>query len=191
VSGDRLPVHINREELHGLEVPAAFEATGSFDIALRNHGEALHVHLHLDDSLSQVAAIDASNHYIEAETERPVRVTVHGDARPIHGKLKVVSAYGAQTRYVDVELEEGEAEKDPVEVDESLSKPQADPAPEPDGPLDIVADSPELVVLALAAFTLVAIGAIAVTFDGIVVVFGALAALVTVLGVMYVLFADE
>lgn len=124
---DELPVHISREELHTLEVPASFEAMGSFDVRLVNHGESLHVHVHLDDPLSEVAAIDAGNHYVEGETERRVRVTVDESRlgeEPLLGKLKVASAYGAQTRWIDVELSEPDPEAESVRVDESLAQPQ-------------------------------------------------------------------
>jgi hypothetical protein len=102
---DTLPVRLNRESLHSLDVPNGIETDGSFDVLLANHGEAVHVHLHLDDSLSRMATIDANNHYVQAESERPVRVTVDHPAEG-HGKLKVVTGYGATTRYVDVDLTE-------------------------------------------------------------------------------------
>ena len=76
---DELPVHISREELHTLEVPGSFQATGPFDVRLINHGESLHIHLHLDDPLSNVAAIDAGNHYVERDSQRYVHVDVDTD----------------------------------------------------------------------------------------------------------------
>ena len=120
---DTLPVHVNRSSLHSLEVPERFETDGSFDVRLINHGEPLHVHLHLDDALSDLASIEASNHHVGRESQRVVRVRVH---RPgsVFGKLKIVSSYGAETRYVDVDLEEPTETDEPVQVDESLSKPQ-------------------------------------------------------------------
>ena len=120
---DTLPVHLNRESLHSLEVPAAIETDGSFDVLLRNHGEAVHVHLHLDDALSELASLDANNHYVQADSERPVRVTVHREG-DLHGKLKVVTSYGATTRYVDVDLVEPDETERTVQVDESLGKPR-------------------------------------------------------------------
>jgi hypothetical protein len=116
-------VHVNRSSLHSLEVPERFEADGSFDVRLINHGEPLHVHLHLDDALSDLASIEAPNHHVDRESERAIRVRVH---RPgsVFGKLKIVTSYGAETRYIDVELEEPTEPDEPVQVDESLSKPQ-------------------------------------------------------------------
>ena len=45
---DTLAVHVNRGGLHELEVPDVFETTGTFDLRLINHGQSVHVHLHLD-----------------------------------------------------------------------------------------------------------------------------------------------
>jgi len=72
---DALVVHVNRDELHGLAVPDSFEAGESFDVVLVNHGESTHVHLHLDDALSEQAALEAPNHHVEGGSERRVRVT--------------------------------------------------------------------------------------------------------------------
>jgi len=120
---DTLPVHVNRTSLHSLEVPEHFETDDSFDVRLVNHGEPIHVHLHLDDTLSDVASIDAPNHHVDRESERRVGVTVTGSGS-VFGKLKVVTSYGAETRYVDVDLSEPVPTDESVQVDESLSKPQ-------------------------------------------------------------------
>jgi len=187
VSDDTLPVHINRESLHSLEVPDAFEAEGAFDIALRNHGTALHVHLHLDDALSEVATVDAANHYIDGESERAVRVAVDGDV-PARGRLKVVSAYGAETRYVDLSITEPEEEDEPVEVDESLAEPATlDPEPQQSAPLAPVAENPEIVAFALGVLALVVALAAALLIQNVVVLVGALVVLAAVLVAMYLL----
>lgn len=120
---DTLPVYVNRESLHSLEVPDRFETDDSFEILLINHGEPIHVHLHLDDALSELASLEAPNHHVDRESERAVRATVHSDGSTF-GKLKIVTSYGATTRYVDVDLQEPTASDEPVQVDESLSQPQ-------------------------------------------------------------------
>ena len=120
---DTLPVHVNRESLHSLEVPDRFETDGSFEVLLINHGEPIHVHLHLDDALSGLAALDAPNHHVDRESERAVRVTVHSRGSTF-GRLKIATSYGATTRYVDVDLDEPTETDEPVQVDESLSRPQ-------------------------------------------------------------------
>lgn len=166
---DTLPVHLSREELHSLEVPPSFETTGSFDVRLVNHGESLHVHLHLDDPLSEVARLDAGNHYVEGDSERYVRVDVDtarldGDHL---GKLKIASAYGAETRWIDITLSELDPDANTVEVDESLATPQprAD-----DGPTI----PPLLQVVAVGGVALLVFAVAATIFEGTMVYLGAL-----------------
>lgn len=118
---DRLVANINRTGIHSLEVPDTFETEGSFVVDLRNGGEATHVHLHLDDGLSEVARLDAGNHYVAGDSNREVRVHVSPGGEPVRGRLKVVTAYGAETRYVDVSVEP--ERKGSVEVDPELSRP--------------------------------------------------------------------
>ncbi|MEF8841769.1 MAG: hypothetical protein V5A62_09120 [Haloarculaceae archaeon] len=118
---DRLVAHINRTGIHSLEVPDSFDTEGSFAVDLRNEGESTHVHLHLDDALSEVARLDAGNHYVAGDSNREVRVRVSPGGEPVRGKLKVVTAYGAETRYVDVSV--GPERTGSVEVDPELSKP--------------------------------------------------------------------
>jgi len=119
---DRLVAHINRTGIHSLEVPDSFETGGPFVVDLRNGGEATHVHLHLDDGLSEVARLDAGNHYVAGDSNREVRVHVSPSGEPVRGKLKVVTAYGAETRYVDVSVEP--ERKGSVDVDPELSRPR-------------------------------------------------------------------
>jgi hypothetical protein len=167
-----LPVHISREQLHSLEVPATFEADGSFDIRLINHAESLHVHLHLDDPLSEIADLDAGNHYVEGETERRVRVEVDTDAlgeKPHFGKIKVATAYGAETRWIDVELTEPDETPNSIQIDESLSNPQ--PKEQSQGSL---LDAQQLPVLILGVVALLIALLSAVVFQETAITAGAL-----------------
>jgi hypothetical protein len=182
---DELAVHISRDELHALEVPAAFETDGSFRVRLINHARSLHVHLHLGDALSEVASIDAPNHHVESNSERVVRVDVvtdHLDGENLLGKLKIVSAYGAQTRWIDVRLSAPDPPDDAVEVGESLTTPPSRDEPER-RPGSVLGNTDTLVwglavlaavVAAVAAFllesTLVVLGAVAV-LAGVVAAF--------------------
>jgi hypothetical protein len=176
---DELPIHISREELHSVEAPDGFETDGSFDVRLVNHGNSLHVHLHLDDRLSEVARMEATNHYVEGDSERVVRVEVAGNrTEDVFGKLKIVSAYGAQTRWVDVEVLTPEDEGGAVQVDESLGKPNPDPDPETGG--FSLGDRPELLVGAFGLLAL-AIAGVSVAISGsLMVTLGALAVFVGV-----------
>jgi len=178
---DELPVHVSRQKLHSLDVPATFEAHDSFDVVLVNHGQPVHVHLHLDDDLSKVASLDASNHYVDGESRRAVRIHVDRDALPeesMLGKLKVASGYGATTRWIDVELSSPVANESEVEVDESLTKP---PARGADDTESTFFGGPELPVLGLGVLALAVAVVAAVVLDHTLVLLGALAVLAGVL----------
>ncbi|QGN06400.1 hypothetical protein Hrd1104_03210 [Halorhabdus sp. CBA1104] len=180
---DPLPVHVNREQLHDLGVPPSYETTGTFPIRLINHGEPSHVHLHLDDSLSDVARLEATNHYVDGNHERFVTVSVQ-DGVTQRGKLKIVSGYGATTRYVDIVLTEPEEANGSVTVDESLAHPQPT---EPESTDSVFEASPALPVIGLALVALVFALAVAVLLKQFVVAVGAVAVLIGVLVAGYVL----
>ncbi|WP_123533195.1 DUF7524 family protein [Halosimplex salinum] len=192
MSEDTLPVHVNRERLHAIEVPDAFETDGSFDIAMVNHGQSVHVHLHLDDDLSEIATIEASNHFVDGESQRAVHVRVNGSGEAT-GTLKIASAYGAETRYVTVRITEPEETQQTVEVDESLSEPQPRAPDSGSGgsPLASVADSPEFAVLVLGVVALVVAATVALLVDNVVVVAGAIAVLVGVLVAVYIVLTGD
>jgi hypothetical protein len=122
-----LGVDVNRTGLHTLEAPTTFEASGPFAIALTNHGEPTHVHVHLDDRLSEIARIEATNHYLEPDETRHVEVKARDPTEwpsdIVRGKLKIVTGHGRETHYTDVRFDRT-PEKEPVEVDPDLSKPQ-------------------------------------------------------------------
>ncbi|WP_336325875.1 DUF7524 family protein [Halovenus sp. HT40] len=185
---DPLPVHVSREELHSLEVPPSFETTGSFDVRLINHAEALHIHLHLDDALSEVATLDAGNHYVEGESERYVRVAVDTDridGDELLGKLKVASAYGSQTRWVDVTVSKPDPEANTVEVDESLATPQ----PKTDD--TDLSLSPAVPMLGLGALAVVLFAVAALLFDGTVLLVGGVVVVGGVLSALFFLIRDN
>ncbi|MFC6724322.1 hypothetical protein ACFQE1_08045, partial [Halobium palmae] len=110
---DPLSVALNRDRLHHVEVEERYVADGPFVVELTNHGEAMHVHLHLDDRLSRVAKLEANNHYVEEGATVAVQVGANPQSEPVSGKLKVVTGYGSETTYVDVTVEERTADKGP------------------------------------------------------------------------------
>lgn len=184
-----LPVHISRDSLHSLEVPASFEAEGSFDIRLINHGGSLHVHLHLDDSLAEVADLDAGNHYVEGDAERAVRVDVDPEAfteETQFGKLKVASAYGAQTRWIDITVAKPDPESQSVQVDESLATPQPKKEPEPS-----LLEDRRFPVLALGGVALVIALLTAVLFQEAIVTAGAVIVLAGVIAAVVFLSRED
>ncbi|QSG15401.1 DUF7524 family protein [Halapricum desulfuricans] len=189
---DTLPVHVNRDQLHGLEVPNEVEVSGSFDVVLQNHGESVHVHLHLDDDLSDIATLSANNHHVASDSTRRITVDVSGSG-PVRGKLKVATAYGATTRYVDVILTEPEPEPRDVAVDESLSKPQprSTPTRTRDRSVDAfdISIRPEIAVLVLGAVALAVAIAATLLFENTVVLLGSFVVLAGVLVAIYLLVA--
>lgn len=129
---DTLTVAVNRDGLHTLAVPTEFEVTGPFVIELHNHGEAAHVHLNLDDRLSAVARLKATNHYVEADEKRHIEVETRDPSswpETVRGKLKVVVGHGQETHYVDV-LFDRSAARTEVRVDPELAEPNTDRDPE-------------------------------------------------------------
>jgi len=183
-----LPVHLSRKELHSLEVPPSFEAEGAFDVRLINHGESVHVHLHLDDPLSEVAELDAGNHYVEGESERYVRIDVDPsklDGETHLGKLKIASAYGAQTRWVDVHVSAPDPEQETVQVDESLAKPQ--PREQQDGP---ALEDSTVPVLVLIVFAILVAGSAVAVFREPVIALGSVVVLGGVAGALFFLLRE-
>jgi hypothetical protein len=168
---DTLGVAVNKNGLHTLEVEDSFETDGPFVVELRNHGEATHVHLNLDDRLSEVARVGATNHYVEGGERRRVEIEVRErEEWPndlVRGKLKVVAAHGQETHYVEVTLDRT-VRRQPVEVDPELSRPADEGS----------SVSPELRAVPVAVLgvvaLLLAVGALTAA-DGIDFVLGAFA----------------
>lgn len=127
---ERLDVAVNRDGMHTLDVQENFETGGTFVVELRNYGEPAHVYLNLDDQLSELARIEATNHYVEADERRTVDVEVKDSTRwprdTIRGKLKVVVGHGQETRWVDVTFDRT-PDKEPVEVDPELTRMSSGP----------------------------------------------------------------
>jgi hypothetical protein len=120
-----LPVELNRGRLHAVEAPVEFSTEGSFVVDLSNHGEGVHVHLHLDDALSEAARIEEGNVFVDGDSATRVDVVVDGaPSSALTGQLTVSTGYGAESTTVDVTLEPFESTERTVAVDESLSKPQ-------------------------------------------------------------------
>lgn len=170
---ESLVITLNRDGPHSIEIAERpFEATDSFDIVLDNRGEALHVHLHLDDDLARSASIATGNHYVQQGAVRRVRVEVQESPRPVEGRLEVVTGYGSERTWIDIGLVDPEEVDEGVRVDESLSRPQPTVEREP------AIDRDTLPVVGVAALALlIAIGTL-VWLDGVVVALGALVVIV-------------
>ena len=177
---DSLAVAVNRDGLHTLAVPTRFEAHGPFVVELRNHGEAAHIHLNLDDRLSEVARIRATNHYVEAGESRRIDIETRDPSawpdEAVRGKLKVVVGHGQETHYVDVTLDPAVAGRE-MPVDPDLATPTPDDGSESTSPIRVL---PVIVLgsvaVLLAAAAVLADGGIDLAAGGLALVAAGLCA---------------
>jgi hypothetical protein len=121
---ETLAVHLGRQGPRSLEAPATFEAHGSFEVELVNHGEPTHVHLRLARGLDRIATVQGDNPYVGSESTERVRIRVDSTDEEVEGALVVATGYGQEETTVAVTLVAPVNE--PVEVDESLSTPRPD-----------------------------------------------------------------
>jgi hypothetical protein len=193
---ESLPVRLNRDSLHDIQTRASFETTESFPILLHNGDAPVHVHLHLDDTLSQVASIPANNHFVDADSTRQVSVEIADGPRPVEGQLKIVTGHGAETDYVSVSVVEPDEREDAVNVGATLADPTSQADEEGDGDdeserLDF--DLPDVSlrenapVAALGVFALAVAAGSATLSDSLAVLFGVLAVLGSVVAAGYLL----
>lgn len=118
-----LTVDVNPEGMHTLTVPEEYGAEGAFDIVLRNHGESTHVYLNLDEKLSEVAKLDATNYYVEQGETIAITIPVSSGVA-VSGELTVATAYGSEKRFVPVSVEPTTPEHQSVNIDSSLASTQ-------------------------------------------------------------------
>ncbi|MFW6321041.1 MAG: DUF7524 family protein [Halohasta sp.] len=179
----RLSVDLNRDGLHEIAAPSSFETDGPFEIRLRNHGEAIHVHCNLDDDLSTVARLPESNHYVEPYSRRSVWIDTRRTDVPVTGRLKIVTGYGNESAYTTVTVSPPGTVTERVVVDEELAKPQREEPPPPTpGERLMAAVDGELSPRVAAAVTLLLSAAlvIAALADSSMVFLGSLAVIVGV-----------
>lgn len=153
---ESLRVELNGDGLHAIDAPPSFSAAGEFYVVLENAGQAVHVHLHLDDDLSGVARLDGGNHYVEGGDSQHVHVEASPGPEPVTGKLKIATGYGAETAYIDVRIEPTPESKPGIDVDEELSKPPKR-EPEPSLADELRAAVPAEVSVPVAALILLVV----------------------------------
>ena len=176
-----LSVELNGDGVHSIRAPDRFTTTRPFAVELENLGQAMHVHVHLDDELDRVASIDAVNHFVEAESFRRVHVSTEDVVEPVRGKLKIVTGYGSGVEYVDVRIDPApERNEEEVVVDETLSKPPADPPDSPRGKrlqlaFERAVEAGGLPAIVVALFAAAVAVAIAVAVDSPLVSFAVVA----------------
>jgi len=181
----QLTVSLNNDGLHSIAAPETFETSEPFDVVLDNDGEAVHVHLNLDETLSAVADIRANNHYVEPTGSRPVGVNVDPRTAAVTGRLKIATGYGSEVAYTRITVQPPEADPTHVTVDESLATPQREAPTKPTAAERIgVALAEEGGSGLLVAFGLVAVLVaivVAATLDSGVVIAGAVVVLLGVI----------
>jgi len=190
---DEVTIHVNRTRRHAIAVADdPFEASGSFDVVLVNHGEGAHVHLGLDGDLAAAGEVEAAAPFLGADaTERvAVRVKARG---PVGGALTISTGYGKSS--VDV----------PVRIDPDAG-PDVDARPtSPDSPASLPAfvaplaerlsaidgvdatDPATLGLIALAGVALLVAALVAALVDSGVVLVGVLVVVAAVAGALSLL----
>lgn len=178
---ERLPVAVSDPELHAIETVESFETTGSFLVAITNHGRDAHVHLALDDALAAVAELAETNAYVERDATREVEVSVDPAATHTEGRVRVQTGYGAET--ADVAVTVGAPERAAVEVDETLGEPPEPPEDDdpPTDPGGLSTSGGWVSVAVLAVMALAIAGATVLLANDPVVVAGVVVVLLGVL----------
>lgn len=187
---DRVTATLNADDLYSIAAPSAFETAEPFDIALDNQNQAVHVHLNLDETLSQIATLRTTNHYVERNRTHIITVDVDPPETAVSGRLKIATGYGAEVAYTTVTVRPPADDSTQVAVDNTLSKPAT---PEPTEPGlaehvdEFVAATPAglsapvavvgLLALILSAGVAASIGSAAVLAGSLVVLLGVAASL--------------
>lgn len=119
----RLSVDLNRERIYDIALQPSFQTDGPFEVQLDNHGQAVHIHLSLDDSLSEIATLEETNQYVDTDSQQLVRVQTTAVSAPVTGRLTIVTGYGAESTTTSVTVSPPGTRTDRVAVDERLSQP--------------------------------------------------------------------
>lgn len=119
---DSLEIHVNRPRPNGLEVPERFVAEHPFAIEFINDGKPVHIHLSLDDPLTDILSLETGNHFLPREETYRLPVQIQEGRRPVRGKLTVSIGYGAESRFIELRVVEPD-DDDQVQVGETLAEP--------------------------------------------------------------------
>lgn len=176
----RLRIYLGREAPKSVELADdSIEVTDDFVIEIENHGHPQHIHIAPADELGRFVMIEEANHFIETGDALAIHASVMDDRPPkFDGRLRIVTGYGTDETFVEINLRQpGDIERE-VAVDENLAKPQSDTS---EAPLMERLISPDAIpILALAAMAvLIAVGATLIATDAAVVL-GVIAVLVGV-----------
>ena len=169
---NRLRIFLDRDEPGTVTTEEqAIETSGDFSIEIHNYGTPKHVHVAPVGDLGRFVTFDASNLYFEPEEVRTISASVT-DRRPekFDGKVKIVTGYGTNTTFFDVNLRQQVETTSDVIVDDELAKPQTEEAtPSPFASFELGPDTLPVLALAVMAI-LIAVGATMIATDIAVVV---------------------
>ncbi|WP_337652452.1 DUF7524 family protein [Halomontanus rarus] len=123
---DEVTVYVGRDGMDSLEATAStLETTvrDSLGVVVDNRGTPVHVHCRLAGDLAEIAALEQSNYYVEADSEAfiPVHVDDVSLTRDVEGTLEISTGYGANAMTIDATVTTG---PEPVDVDETFASPK-------------------------------------------------------------------
>lgn len=122
-----IPVHVNRSRGGTIEVERpAVETDRSFELAVVNHGEPVHLHVKPSDELADTVSIRETNRYVDADETVTVPVSVGGHTGPVTGHLELTTRFGANSTALEVTLTGGVGDDQRVDIDDRLTTPPAD-----------------------------------------------------------------
>lgn len=163
----------------------------SLGVVVDNRGTPVHVHCRLAGDLAEIATLEQSNYYVEADSEAfiPVRVDDVSLNRDVEGTLEISTGYGANAVTIDATVTTGPA---PVDVDETFASPKRSESES--SPLESVArriglDAATLAVLALGVVALAVAYATTAIVGGPAVVVGVGAVGVGVVVALWLLYS--
>lgn len=115
-------ISLNRNGLNSVEVEQdQLRVSTAGSMVIENHGKPTHVHLHLNDDLASIAAIEDTHWYVPAGESRSVELEAAEGAAG-RGRIEIATGYGQQTTDLDVVIGPEDAEG---EASDSASEPPA------------------------------------------------------------------
>lgn len=172
---ESITVHVNRSEHGAIDVDrASIETDRTFDLAVINHGEPVHLHVNPTEAIADALSVEGTNRYVDAGESTRIPITVAGHVGPLTGNLELATRFGANAAAIEVTLTGGVGDAQRVDVDEQLATPPRIEETD-EGPIALLADVvtvETLALLGLVAVALLAGFATTVVVNGPVAWFG-------------------
>lgn len=130
-------VHVNRRDFNSIDfdrdevfLPLGAGEEFSFEIAVVNHGNPVHVHFSVSESLRGYVSFLRDNPYVRFEESIPVIVRMPSFGS-VSGEIFVTVGYGSYKECFTLSMGEEEPEEEVVVVDVGESLSHAQPARSP------------------------------------------------------------